>query len=156
MIDWDKLEEHLKTHELGDPESIVHELAHAYDCIKDKAFKGIGTQKDVSNLLCAKYKVIPSSYKDPPGSKEWASARVWKYNLNEVLTTAVTFLVLQPFGLTNLAQMIRFMHGNMGGTKFGSQPKETINQTLIDYLSDAKVIKIANKIREFCVQFKKD
>lgn len=39
----------------GDEEGIVHELAHAFDCIGTKAFRYVGSQDEVEKLIKNKY-----------------------------------------------------------------------------------------------------
>jgi hypothetical protein len=38
-----------------DPEEGIHEMAHAYDCIGDKALSYVGNSKDVNDLVVAKF-----------------------------------------------------------------------------------------------------
>lgn len=100
IIDWMKLESFLGTKEY-DPEGIVHELAHVYDCIGKKAFDGpIGKQHDVSRL-------IEQSY-----DKQSALDRA------EIRVSAITFLVLQPLGYANINDIIDSMRGNLSRSWF--------------------------------------
>lgn len=57
-IDWEEVERKLGISENGDEEAIVHELAHAYDCIGQKAFKWCGKQKEIGNLVREKYATL--------------------------------------------------------------------------------------------------
>lgn len=55
MFDWAAIENDIGTIEGGDPEAILHEIAHAYDLHGEKAFKYVGCQKEVGNALRKRY-----------------------------------------------------------------------------------------------------
>lgn len=50
-IDWEYVEAYLGTTEMGDPEAIVHEVAHFIDATGDLKIDYIGRQSDVSSLI---------------------------------------------------------------------------------------------------------
>lgn len=56
MFDWAAIEEDIGTREgSDDPESILHELAHAYDLHGAKAFEYVGPQNKVGDALRERY-----------------------------------------------------------------------------------------------------
>jgi hypothetical protein len=79
-IDWEGIAQDLGMSE-DDPEAIVHEMAHVYDCSREQAFNWVGRQTEVGNLLRATYQDF------------------FTQNLSEIRTSVVTHLVLQQLGL---------------------------------------------------------
>jgi len=79
-IDWEGIGSDLGIQE-DDAEAIVHEMAHVYDCSREKAFTWVGKQTEVGDLLRAAYPDISSQ------------------NLAEIRASVVTRLVLKELGL---------------------------------------------------------
>ena len=78
-------------------EEIVHEIAHVYLCQGKKAFNGnIGSQKNVDKIIQSKYK------KDS----------FWS-DLHEIKTSAVTFLVLEKLGESDITNIFHDMRSNI-------------------------------------------
>lgn len=81
-IDWRGVSDELLLTE-DDAEAVVHELAHAYDCIGKAAFKRVGSQKYVNEMIAKKY-----------GSDDCEEA-----NMSEIRVSAVTYHALAFLGL---------------------------------------------------------
>lgn len=64
-----------------DSESVIHEIAHVYDCSGDTAFKWVGKQKEVGDL-------IRETYPD-----------LFTQNLSEIRVSVITHFVLDRLGL---------------------------------------------------------
>jgi len=122
-IDWLTLKDDLKSYQSCDPEELVHELVHVYLCSGQEAFKFVGSQHVVADLIKAKYKTETGR------------------NRTEIKTSAITFLVLQPLGQTDLNTVISNMHSNINY----ADPKEA-DQKFYSYIADKKLIRIAKKI----------
>lgn len=107
-VGWEAVQDFLGTDEfhrdkVGDPprpnpEGIVHELCHAWDCRGRAALRGpIGGQASASEMIAERY------------------AMQWHADLSEVRVTALTYLVLEPFGLCDVWQQVHDMAGNVCG-----------------------------------------
>lgn len=134
-IDWLGLESFLGAKE-WDPEGLVHELCHAYDCIGAKAFDKIGLQKDVDELIKKKYIIGSLSY-----------------NVSEIRITALTLLVMETFGHMTLLDSIQSMQGNLDQAFHQKCPVEKQLVMLVSFLGNKNIKETAKCIREFVLTF---
>jgi len=82
MINWDQVQKDLGVLESpDDPEAIIHEIVHAYDCVGAKAFVHVGSQIDVNFLFNSTYKTVT------------------RQDNAEIRVSALTHLVMQNLGL---------------------------------------------------------
>jgi hypothetical protein len=82
MINWSQVQKDLGTLEPPDnPEAILHEIVHAYDCVGAKAFSHVGSQIDVSLLFNSTYLTVT------------------RQNNAEIRVSAVTYMVMRNLGL---------------------------------------------------------
>lgn len=99
------------------PEEILHELSHVFDIMGEGAFHQTGmTQKEIA-LLCKKH------YKTPTAADE-----------SEVRVSALTFLVCEIFGQTDLHETISSAGNNVSGNF-----KHQVNEMFIGLLNDSKL-----------------
>lgn len=139
-IDWNKIVADLKMdpNQNHDPEEVVHEICHVYDCKKDEAFKLIGNQRDVASIINLTYK---ANY-----AKDRAEIRV----------SAMTYLVLEPLGHANLRLILDNMYGNLALLNLNNKEEyiDKCNKVFLKFIRDDKVQCQANKVREFLLTFR--
>lgn len=123
-----------------DEEALVHELAHAYDCVGDKAFDYVGTQPQVNRLIEEKYESADSD----------------AANLAEVRTAAVTWLTLQTVGILSegLKNDIRSsLWSNLRGDWQDRFTLPETNDKLEDMLLDQTANNTAGTLAAFLLSF---
>lgn len=130
IIDWKLLAYELDLKE-DDPESMVHELVHAYDCIGEKAFEHVGRQSEVRNLICDKYKSEENSDKA------------------EIRVSVITFLVIQPFGFADLTIMLSDMKCNLTKDWCVKYSDEKTDLMFLKFLRTRSIQNTAKKIQMF-------
>lgn len=102
-INWNKVEQKLKTNEFSRPDAIIHELSHAYLCIGKRAFKDIGKQKDVVRLIREHFKVPENQDLWPDQFYPTEHIKLRKLlDRHEIRTAALSFIVLEMLGDSNL------------------------------------------------------
>lgn len=137
-IDWSELQSTIETNE-DDPSDIIHELVHAYECIGRRAFeKPIGRQLAVSRMIKDKY------------GENCRNTRTG--NRHEVRVSAISFLVLQPFGQADFARIVHECWANMNRD---FHQYDTVVQGIVKYLDQASAQKAADNVRNFCLKFKR-
>lgn len=134
-IDWEELQMFLGTAEEA-PEGIVHEIAHAYDCIGIKAFDGkIGNSKAVATLIKTKYRL--------QSKLENAIAE-----LAEIRASTVTFMVLESLGLSDLKTIINAIEQNIS-----AENRNLVKSCFFTFLYCYDVIEDYKRIKQFCLKF---
>lgn len=140
-ICWSYIENELGIKEGGQPEPIIHEIAHAYDCLGAAAFHYVGSQVKVGNLVRNTY--------------ETAALR----NEAEVRASAITYKVLANLGVEyDSEEIIDSMITNLevAGLK-SNWLRRSDSEAWIDKfrqaLDDSRVVKAAEDIVSFVVGF---
>jgi hypothetical protein len=154
QIDWDQIIQDLNMDptQNNDPDELVHELAHMYLARKELAFKFHPTDPSCDSKF-VKYnqnyvaKIIKERFKTD-----------YSRDKNEIESAAVTYLVLQPLGQTDLLLNIKTMRGNLSFSYFkelGNNPESVkkANNDFLFALENKKVIEAARKITDFILKY---
>lgn len=135
MIPWQDIAEELGISDSDDDmEGMVHEIAHAYDCIGEYAFDYVGKQKRVGALIANKY-----------GNDVVSASKA------EIRASAVTRLVL-----TTLGEMTEALACDIASSMFSNLAREWHGDTESEYekaLVDPEAIRQASAIAKFLVDF---
>lgn len=157
-INWDKIISDLNMPESQSvsPDCIIHELAHMYLAKKDLAFVRredlLGPQTPVNRY--------PHMYSQDYVNKIIRARYKTNYSLdkNEIESSAVSYLVLQPLGQVNLLECLKSMRGNLSKeywNKSGPNP-DTITRANNDFiiaLEHKRIVFAAKKISEFVLKY---
>lgn len=134
-IDWELL-----CNELGityeDEEASIHELAHAYDCIGEGAFRYVGDQTRVSVMIMEKY----------------GGTRREVANLAEVKVSAVTHRVMDILGILTpqfSSMILTSLQENLRGDWYEMHPGEETETMFWDKLEADDVKREAEIIAKF-------
>ena len=136
-VDWPEVELTLRTKEGGDPEGIVHELAHMYDCVGKSAFLHVGTQNMVGDVLRGKFKTKRSR------------------NLAEMRASAITYKVLVALKYPDERKTIlRSMLDNMEGLPLSPETRERYELRFEAYVSKSpRVSSVVRAIVKFLGEY---
>lgn len=140
QIDWKVLESELETNE-GDPEAIIHELFHVYDCLGDKIFKtdhfiSIGRQADVGSIIQETYK----------------SQRALVASKSEIRVSAMTLLVVQRLGFSDIIRIMSDAYANLTEEHAKQLSKSDFRLTFLEHLEDPEIKKMASRVYDFLVK----
>jgi hypothetical protein len=133
-IDWYKVQGYFGTNE-SDPEGIVHEIVHAYECKgKDTLIGKIGNQDVIDKLVTDKYKRSSSRGR------------------HEIRVSAATFLILESFGQTNLKEVLSAMLGNLKSERGWLLDPDESKILFLSHLSSSRVRYIVSNVQHFLAQ----
>lgn len=138
-INWPALQAFLLTTET-EPEGLIHELAHAYDCLGPNVFihGQIGNREKVNDLLHIKYHATSLIC-----TEEAEEA--------EIYASALTYIVLESLGQANIAQICNVLYNSVH--KFNTI---NIRAKFFEYILESeKAHKDAENFLKFLVKFTK-